>query len=62
MTQPPSPADHGARREELLAQWRDARRRRDGAPLGGDAFRAAAEEIARLEIAIARLDRSVGRV
>lgn len=54
--------DHAARREQLLARWQEQRRRRDAAPLGGEEFRAAAEEIGRLEIEIARLDRSVGRV
>lgn len=59
---PTSVEDHAARREQLLAQWQEQRRRRDGSPLGGEEFRAAAEEIGRLEIEIARLDRSVGRV
>ncbi len=54
--------DVAAQRAALLAAWQEQRRRRDAAPLGGDEFRAAAEEIGRLEIAIARLDRSVGRV
>jgi hypothetical protein len=62
MTESSPPADHAAAREQLLARWREARRRRDGAPLGGDEFRAAAEEIARIEVEIARLDRSAGRV
>jgi hypothetical protein len=62
MTDQPSTADYQATRDELMAQWREARRRRDAAPLGGDDFRAAAEEIARIEVAIARLDRTQGRV
>ncbi len=33
-----------------------ARGRREAAPLGSDAYRAAAEEIALIEIAIARLE------
>jgi hypothetical protein len=62
MTDQPSTADYQATRDQLMAQWREARRRRDAAPLGGDDFRAAAEEIARIEVAIARLDRTQGRV
>jgi hypothetical protein len=46
-------------REQLMAQWRDARRRRDAAVLGSDEFRAAAEEIARIEVAIARSERAM---
>ncbi|MGI8929635.1 MAG: hypothetical protein ACR2H0_09280 [Candidatus Limnocylindrales bacterium] len=33
-----------------------ARARRDASPLGSDGFRAAAEELARIEIAIARME------
>jgi hypothetical protein len=62
MTEPAPSPDPAPARAELLAQWREARRRRDGAPLGGEEFRAAAEEIARIEVEIARLDRSTGRV
>jgi hypothetical protein len=39
-----------------MASHAAARARRDSAPPGSDAFRAAAEEIARIEIAIARLE------
>jgi hypothetical protein len=42
-----------AHRAELLAQHADAKRRRDAAALGSDEFRAASEEVARVEIAIA---------
>ena len=62
MTDQPSTASYEATREQLMAQWREARGRRDAAPLGGEEFRAAAEEIARLEVEIARLDRAHGRV
>jgi hypothetical protein len=62
MTDQSVTASYEATRAQLMEQWLAARRRRDGAPLGGDEFRAAAEEIARLEIEIARLDRSQGRV
>jgi hypothetical protein len=45
-----------AARDQLMEQHRAARRRREGAPLGSDEFRAAAEEVARIEIAIAQLE------
>jgi len=34
----------------------EARRRRDSSPLGSDAYRAAAEDVARIEIQIARIE------
>lgn len=40
-------------REALMRRHVEARARRDAAPLGSDAFREAAEEIARIEVAIA---------
>jgi hypothetical protein len=49
----------GSEREMLLARWREARRRREAAELDSPAFREAAEEIARLEIEIARTDRAM---
>jgi hypothetical protein len=48
--------DKANQRDELLAKHREARARRDAAALGSDAFRAAAEEIARIEVAINRLE------
>jgi hypothetical protein len=42
-------------REALMVRHAAARLRRDSAPLGSDDYRAAAEEIARIEIAIAAL-------
>jgi hypothetical protein len=42
-----------AHRAELLAQHAEAKRRREAAALGSDEFRAASEEVARVEIAIA---------
>ena len=42
-------------RQQLMEQHRSARLQRDGAALGSDEFRAAAEEVARIEIAIAAL-------
>jgi len=43
-------------REELMDAHRAARARRDASPLESDAFRDAAEEIARIEIAISELE------
>jgi hypothetical protein len=46
-------------RDELMAQWRETRRRRDAAPLGSKAYEAAVEEIARIEVEIARVERAL---
>jgi hypothetical protein len=46
-------------RETLLAEHVAARRRRDAAPLGSPAYRAALEELATIEVEIARLERSM---
>ena len=46
-----------ATREELLARHADARRRRAAAPLDSEAFRAAADEVGRIEIRIAAIER-----
>ena len=40
-------------RTELMAQHADARRRRDAAELDSPEYRAASEDVARIEIAIA---------
>jgi len=48
------PAD----RDALIALHAEARRRRASAPLGSEAYRAAADEIGRIEIRIADVDRS----
>jgi hypothetical protein len=48
------PAD----RDALIALHAEARRRRAAAPLGSEAFRAAVDEIARIEIRIADVDRA----
>jgi len=48
------PAD----RDALIALHADARARRAAAPLGSEAYRAAVDEIARIEIRIADVDRS----
>jgi hypothetical protein len=46
-------------REELLAEHAEARRRRDAAPLGSPEFRAAADEVGRIEVEIARIERAM---
>jgi hypothetical protein len=46
-------------REDLLAEHAEARRRRDAAPLGGEEYRAAADEIGRIEVEIARVERAM---
>jgi hypothetical protein len=43
-------------RSALMEKHAAAKARRDAAPLGSDEFRAAAEEVARIEIAIAALE------
>jgi hypothetical protein len=51
---PPLPAT----RAELLALHAAARRRRDAAPLDSAEFQAACEEVARIEVQIARIERA----
>jgi hypothetical protein len=46
-------------REELLAEHAAARHRRDAAPLGSEEHRAAADEIGRIEVEIARIERAM---
>ena len=55
----PGPSGPANTREGLLAQHEKARHRRDSSPLGSDAFRDAAEEVAQIEVEIARLERSM---
>ncbi len=43
-------------RSELMRQHRDARARREAAPLDSAAYRTASEDVARIEIAIAALE------
>jgi hypothetical protein len=59
MTVPKTIPTAGLTREQLIVQWREARRKREAAGLGSDAFRAALEEIARIEIEIARIERAM---
>jgi len=46
-------------REELLVDHAAARHRRDDAALGSAAFRKAADDIARIEVEIARIERAM---
>ncbi len=46
-------------RDELMLEWRAARARRDAAELGSEPYREACEDIARLEIEIARIERAM---
>ena len=48
-----------ATREELLVRHADARRRRAAASLGSDAFREAVDEIGRIEVRIAAVEREL---
>ena len=58
-TNPVTESASGGERDQLLARWREARRRREAAELNSEAYREAAEEIATLEIEIARTDRAM---
>ena len=49
-------AERDAQRQRLLVEHRAARARREAASLGSDEYRAAAEEIARIEVAINKLE------
>ena len=59
MTAPKTNPTPDPTREQLMAQWREARRRREAADLGSVAHRRALEEIARIEIEIARIERAM---
>lgn len=58
-TNSPTDPAKGGERDQLLARWREARRRREAAELNSEAYREAAEEVAALEIEIARTDRAM---
>jgi hypothetical protein len=45
-------------REQLIVQWREARGRREAADLRSAAYRRALEDIARIEVEIARIERA----
>ena len=59
MTDPKTPPTSDVTREQLVVQWQEARRRRDAAELGSEAFREAVEEIGRIEVEIARIERAM---
>jgi hypothetical protein len=46
-------------REELLVEHQAARRKRAEAALGSDAYRVAVDEIGRIEVEIARVERAM---
>jgi hypothetical protein len=46
-------------REELLALHAEARRRRNGAALGSHEWEVASQEVGRIEVEIARLERAM---
>jgi hypothetical protein len=48
-----------ATREELLVRHAEARRRRAAASLGSEAYREAADEIGRIEVRIAAVEREL---
>jgi hypothetical protein len=48
-----------ASRAELLERHADARQRRNAAPLGSDQHRSAVDEIGRIEIRIAAIERAM---
>jgi uncharacterized protein with von Willebrand factor type A (vWA) domain len=55
-TSPTNKADRAQQRADLLAQHREARQRRDAAKLDSADYRKAAEDIARIEVQINRLE------
>lgn len=46
-------------REELTQLWLEARRRRQAAPLGSEAYIQASEDVARIEVEIAAVERAL---
>jgi hypothetical protein len=46
-------------REDLTELWREARRRRHSAPLGSEAYVQACEDVARIEVEIAAIERAL---
>jgi len=59
MNDPQRPAAEPLTREQLMEEWRAARRRRHAAELGTEAYREACDDIARIEIEIARVERAM---
>jgi len=58
-TTEPESTPPAATREQLLVQHADARRRRNAAPLGSEAWAEASAEVGRIEVEIARLERAM---
>jgi hypothetical protein len=54
-----APKQDAPTREQLMTLWREARRRREAADLGSVAHRRALEDLARIEIDIARIERAL---
>ena len=59
MTDPNPTPPEDLTREQLLVQWQEARRRRHSAELGSEAYSEACDEIARIEVEIARVERAM---
>lgn len=59
MTEQNQPATTPRTREQLMEEWREARRRRHAAELGSEAYREAADDIGRIEVEIARIERAM---
>jgi ribosomal protein L18E len=59
MTEPKSTPTADQTREQLIVRWREARRQREAATPGSVAYRRALEEIARIEVDIARIERAM---
>ena len=58
MSDRPAPSKLPGTREELMQRHAAARKERNAAPLDGEAFRHAVEEVGRIEVEIARLERA----
>ena len=48
-----------ATREELMTRHAEARKRRNSAPLDSEAFRAAVDELGRIEVRVASIERDL---
>lgn len=55
----PAQATEQPTREQLLEQHAQARRRRNAAPLGSEAWADASAEVGRIEVEIARIERAM---
>jgi hypothetical protein len=49
----------GETRDRLMVQWREARRRRESAAPGSKAYEEACDDVARIEVDIARIERAM---